>query len=270
MLRKLGFNPKTAEIEFMFAKFLEDDLVDTVELHEFLQMIEAKMAMGDDFEADIFKAFAALGHDEEETGICDFEVLREELFTWGEPFLDIEFVDFIRLATKEPKKNPPLNIEDGTFAYTRFVENMNNKDTRFSPEPINYFKLDQKTLCELANKKAAEEKAEQERKDEEKKLRDELRRQKLIADGLIGPDDPLPLKQVSTTEVTPPASSWIGMSAFNTLYVIYLHNSSERLHFLLLMNYSWPKKVCTFHLNILYVFRDTIYYHLYKYINIII
>lgn len=191
MLRKLGFNPKTAQIDYMFATFLEDDLVDTVEYFEFLKMIECKMQMGDDFEAAIFKAFAALGHDDEETGICDFEVLREELFEWGEPFLEIEFPDFIRLAIKD-KKNITLNLETGAFMYTKYVEYVNNKDQRFTPEPINFFKLDQKTLAAMAFAKAAEEKEEKERKEAERKLKDEFRRQKMIADGLIGPDDPLP------------------------------------------------------------------------------
>lgn len=188
MLRKVGLNPKTAEVNQLFEMFLEDELVDTVELHEWYQMIEAKMNMGDDFELAITKAMAALGHDDEDTGYVNFELFREELMTWGEPLQEIEFVDWIRLATKDKTYDP----ETGLFKILTFVENMNNKDQRFFKEPVNFFKLDQKTLAEMAIKKAAEEKAEQERKEAEKRARDEARRQRMIADGLIGPDDPLP------------------------------------------------------------------------------
>ncbi|XP_028174161.1 uncharacterized protein LOC135077113 [Ostrinia nubilalis] len=184
MLRKLGFNPKTAEIRQLFETFLEDEYVDTVEYHEWLFMIEAKMGWGDDFELAVTKAFAALGHDDDETGICDFELLREELMTWGEPFTEIEFVDWIRLAIKDKT----FNMEDGSFAYVKFIENMNNKDVRYAKEPINFFKLDQKTLAEMAMKKAQEEREEQERKDAEKRAREEAKRQKMIADGLLPPD----------------------------------------------------------------------------------
>lgn len=184
MLRKLGFNPKTAEIRQLFATFLEDEYVDTVEYHEWLFMIEAKMGWGDDFELAVTKAFAALSHDDEETGTCDFELLREELFTWGEPLQEIEFMDWIKLATKDKT----YNVELGTFCYTKFVENMNNKDERYVKEPINFFKLDQKVLAEMAMKKAVEEREEQERKEAEKKAREEAKRQKMIADGLLPPD----------------------------------------------------------------------------------
>lgn len=190
MLRKVGLNPKTTEIQKLFETFLEDELVDTVELHEWYQMIEAKMIMGDDFELAITKALAALGHDDEETGLVDFELLRTELMTWGEPLTEIEFADWIRMATRDKTYNP----ETGQLCILKFVENMNDKDDRFFKEPINYFKLDQKTLAEMAVKKAAEEKLEQEKKEAEKRARDEARRQKMIADGLIGPDDPLPVK----------------------------------------------------------------------------
>ncbi|XP_013192779.2 calmodulin [Amyelois transitella] len=184
MLRKLGFNPKTAEIKQLYVQFLEDDLVDTVEYHEWLFMIEAKMGWGDDFELAVTKAFAALAHDDEEVGLADFELLRTELENWGEPLQEIEFVDWIRLAIKDKT----FNVEDGTFNYVKFIENMNNKDHRYIKEPINFFKLDQKTLAEMAMKKAAEEKAEEERKEAEKKAREEARRQKMIADGLLPPD----------------------------------------------------------------------------------
>ncbi|KAG6460328.1 hypothetical protein O3G_MSEX011928 [Manduca sexta] len=106
MLRKLGFNPKGEEIKQLFVMFLEDDLVDTVEFFEWLFMVEAKMNWGDDFEAAILKAFAAIGHDDEETGFVDFEVLREELMTWGEPLSEIEFMDWIKLAMKDKTYNP--------------------------------------------------------------------------------------------------------------------------------------------------------------------
>ncbi|CAG9793694.1 unnamed protein product [Diatraea saccharalis] len=181
---KLGFNPKTAEIQQLFTMFLEDDLVDTVELHEWYQMIEAKMNWGDDFELAVTKAFAALGHDDDETGVCLLEVLKEELMSWGEPLSEIEFVDWVRLAIKDKT----FNIEDGSFLYTKFIENMNNKDDKYIKEPINFFKLDQKTLAEMAMKKAQEEKAEQEKKEAERRMREEARRQKMIADGLLPPD----------------------------------------------------------------------------------
>ncbi|CAG4950816.1 unnamed protein product [Colias eurytheme] len=184
MLRKLGFNPKTAEIKELFRLFLEDDLVDTVEYHEWLFMIEAKMNWGDDFELAVTKAFAALAHDDEEVGIADFELLREELTVWGEPLTEIEFVDWIKLAIKDKTYNP----EDGTFNYVKFIENMNAKDEKYIKEPINFFKLDQKTLAEMAMKKAQEEKAEQEKKEADRRAREEAKRQKMIADGLIPPD----------------------------------------------------------------------------------
>ncbi|KAJ8713273.1 hypothetical protein PYW07_013643 [Mythimna separata] len=200
MLRQIGLNPKTAEVNQLFKMFLEDDLVDTVELHEWYQMIEGKMNMGDDFELAITKAIAALGQDDEkETGFVDLEVLRTELMTWGEPLAEIEFADWIRLATKDKTYNP----ETGMLCILKFVENMNNRDVRFFKEPVNFFKFDQKTLAEMAIKKAAEEKAEQERKEAERRARDEARRQKLIADGVIGPDDPLPPRAAA---VPPPTS----------------------------------------------------------------
>ncbi|XP_075979035.1 uncharacterized protein LOC142978456 [Anticarsia gemmatalis] len=184
MLRRLGFNPKTAEVQSMFEQFLEDDLVDTVEFHEFLFMIEAKMGMGDDFEIGIVRAIRDLGHDDEETGFVDFETFREELMSWGEPLGEVEFMDWIKLAIKDKT----LNMEDGRFCYGKFIENMNNKDQRFFKEPVNFFKLDQKTLAEMAMKKAQEEKEEQERKEAEKRARDEARRQRMIAEGLLPPD----------------------------------------------------------------------------------
>ncbi|XP_068618660.1 uncharacterized protein [Battus philenor] len=184
MLRRLGFNPKGEEIKQLFEKFLEDDLVDTVEYHEWLFMIEAKSNWGDDFELAVTKAFADLGHDDEETGKVQLEVLREELMVWGEPLQDVEFVDFIKQATKDKTYNP----EDGSFNYVKFIENMNNKDTRYFKEPINFFKLDQKTLAEMAMKKAQEEREEQERKEAEKLAREEAKRQKMIQQGLILPD----------------------------------------------------------------------------------
>lgn len=184
MLRKLGFNPKTDEIKTLFATFLEDEFVDTVELHEWFFMIEAKMGWGDEFELAVNKAFAALVNDDTETGICDLELLREELFTWGEPLEELEFIDWVKLATKDKT----YNIETNGFCYTKFVENMNNKDVKYIKEPINFFKLDQKVLAEMANKKAAEERAEQEKKDADKKAREEAKRQRMIADGLLPPD----------------------------------------------------------------------------------
>ncbi|CAK1586441.1 unnamed protein product [Parnassius mnemosyne] len=181
MLRKLGFNPKGEEIRQLFQQFLEDDLVDTVEYHEWLFMIEAKMGWGDDFEMAVTKAFAALGHDDEETGVADLELLKEELMQWGEPLTDIEFVDFLRLATKDKTYNP----EDGKFNYVKFIENMNNKDEKFFKEPINFFKLDQKTLAEMAMKKVQEEKEEQAKMENERLAREEAKRQKMISQGLI-------------------------------------------------------------------------------------
>ena len=208
MLRKIGLNPKTAEVNKLFEMFLEDDLVDTVQLHEWYQMVEGKMIMGDDFELAITRALAALGHDDEETGFVDLELLKHELMTWGEPLSEVEFVDWLRLANRDKTYDP----ETGLFRILTFVENMNNRDERFFKEPINFFKLDQKTLAEMAIKKAAEEKAEAEKKEAERIARDEARRQRLIADGLIGPDDPLPPRVAkveaeatgeATAEVTP-------------------------------------------------------------------
>ncbi|XP_022127914.2 myosin light chain 1, skeletal muscle isoform [Pieris rapae] len=185
MLRKLGFNPKSHEIKELFKLFLEDDLVDTVEYHEFLFMIEAKMNWGDDFELAVTKAMAALAHDDEqEIGIADFETLREELTVWGEPLTEIEFVDWIKLSVKDKT----YNMEDGTLNYVKFIENMNAKDVKYIKEPINFYKLDQKTLAAMAIKKAQEEKEEQEKKDALNKAREEAKRQKMIADGLIPPD----------------------------------------------------------------------------------
>ncbi|XP_059050750.1 uncharacterized protein LOC131845677 [Achroia grisella] len=181
MLRKLGFNPKGEEIRQLFALFLEDEFVDTVEYHEWLFMIEAKMNWGDDFELAVTKAFAALGHDDEETGFADFELLRQELMTWGEPLTEIEFADWIKLAVKDKT----YNVEDGRICYPKFVENMNNKDERYAKEPINFFKLDQKTLAAMAMKKAQEEKEEQEKKVAERLAREEAKRLKMIADGLL-------------------------------------------------------------------------------------
>ncbi|CAH2257407.1 caltractin-like [Pararge aegeria] len=184
MLRKLGFNPKGAEIKELFKQFLEDEFVDTVEYHEWLFMIEAKMNWGDDFELAVTKAFADVGHDDEETGKVDLELLRQELMTWGEPLSEIEFTDWIRLAMKDKTYNP----EDGSFNYVKFIENMNAKDEKYTQEPINFFKLDQKTLAAMAMKKAQEEREEQERKEAEKRAREEAKRQRMIAEGLIPTD----------------------------------------------------------------------------------
>ncbi|XP_034831090.1 uncharacterized protein [Maniola hyperantus] len=184
MLRKLGFNPKGVEIKELFKLFLEDEYVDTVEYHEWLFMIESKMNWGDDFELAVTNAFADVGHDDEKTGKVDFELLREELMKWGEPLSEIEFVDWIKLAIKDKTFNP----EDGTFNYAKFIENMNAKDERYIQEPINFFKLDQKTLAAMAIKKAQEEKEEQEKKEAERRAREEAKRQKMIAEGLIPPD----------------------------------------------------------------------------------
>ncbi|XP_014362139.2 calmodulin-2 isoform X1 [Papilio machaon] len=184
MLRKLGFNPKGSEIKLLYEKFLEDEFVDTVEYFEWLFMIEAKINMGDDFELAVTKAMATLGHDDEETGITDLELLKEELMSWGEPLLEIEFVDFIKVATKN-KTFTPL---DGKFNYVKFIELMNNSDQKFFKEPINFFKLDQKTLAAMAMKKAQEEKEEEERKEAERLAKEEAKRQKLIQQGLILPD----------------------------------------------------------------------------------
>ncbi|XP_041987093.1 uncharacterized protein LOC121738894 [Aricia agestis] len=183
MLKKLGFNPKNYEIQELFRLFL-DEFAEFVEYHEWLQMLEAKMSWGDDYEAVVMRAFAFLGKDEEEKGICDFELIREELMKWGEPLEEIEFVDWLAVALR----NKTYNVEDKTIQYEKFIQIMNKKDTKYIPEPINYFKLDQKTLAEMAKKKAEEEREEQVRKEAEKIAREEARRQKMIADGLIQPD----------------------------------------------------------------------------------
>lgn len=184
MLRKLGFNPKTAEIKQLFLQFLEDDLVDTVELHEWYFMIEAKINWGDDFEAAVTESMKNLGHDDDNKKIVDFELLREELMIWGEPISEIEFKPMVKLATKDKTFNP----ETGLLMYEKFIENMIAKDMRFFPEPINFFKLDQKTLAEMAMKKAQEEREEAERKDAERRAREEAKRLRMIADGLLPPD----------------------------------------------------------------------------------
>ncbi|XP_063535287.1 uncharacterized protein LOC134745223 [Cydia strobilella] len=184
MLRKLGFNPKAEEVKEMFRLFLEDDLVDTVELHEWYFMIEAKLKWGDDIELVVTKAMQTLGQDEKETGLCDLELLKTELFTWGEPLVEEEFVDWVKLAMKDKT----YDVVTGGFNYVKFIENMNAKDERATKEPINYFKLDQKTLAAMAMKKAQEEKEEQEKKEAEKRAREEAKRQKMIADGLLPPD----------------------------------------------------------------------------------
>lgn len=186
MLRKLGFNPKPAEIKQLFVQFLEDDLVDTVELHEWYFMVEAKLGWGDDFEAAVIESIKNLGHDEGQDKKVILDVLKEELMNWGDPLTEIEFADWPKVATKDKC----YNIETGEFLYEKFVDIINNRDSqnRFIKEPINFFKLDQKTLAEMAMKKAQEEREETERKEAEKKARDEARRLRMIADGLLPPD----------------------------------------------------------------------------------
>lgn len=61
---------------------------------------------------------------------------------------------------------------------------------RFFAEPVNFFKLDQKTLAALAIAKAAEEKAEAERKEAERLAKEEQKRLRMIAQGLILEDQP--------------------------------------------------------------------------------
>ncbi|XP_049874499.1 calmodulin-like [Pectinophora gossypiella] len=187
MLRALGFNPKGQEIQELFKKFLEDEFVDTVDYHEWLFMIEAKLNWGDDFEAVVTKAMGFLGHDDEEEpkGIIKLDILREELMNWGETLNDLEFVDWPKIATKDKT----YVYETGDFNYVKFIENMNAKDTRFIAEPINYFKLDQRTLAAMAMQKALDEKAEIARREADRLLREEAKRQKMIADGLIVPDE---------------------------------------------------------------------------------
>lgn len=185
LLRKLGFNPKGAEIKELFKLFLEDEFVDTVEFHELLFMIEAKLNWGDDFEAVVTKAMAFLGQDhEDETGFTNIDILKQELMNWGEPLSEIEFADWPKIAIKEKT----LVFETGIFNYVKFIELMNAKDEKFIAEPINYFKLDQKTLAAMAMQKAMEEKAEIEKREAERKAREEAKRQKMIADGLLPPD----------------------------------------------------------------------------------
>lgn len=185
MLRKLGFNPKGAQIEQLFKLFLEDELVDTVEYHEWLFMIEAKMNWGDDFEREVTKAMAALGHDDEdESGFAELEVIKQELMTWGEPLSELEFSDWLKIANKDKVFMP----DTGLINYVKFIENMNAKDVKYIAEPINFFKLDQKTLAAMAMQKAMEEKAEIERREQERAAREEAKRQKMIADGLLPPD----------------------------------------------------------------------------------
>lgn len=186
MLRKLGFNPKPSEIQQLFVQILEDDLVDTVELHEWYFMIEAKMNWGDDFEAAVTESMKNLGHDDEGKKIVDLQLLKEELMNWGDVLNEVEVKALIKAAAKDKT----LNKETGEFLYEKFIDNMNAKDAefRFIKEPINYFKLDQKTLAEMAMKKAQEERAEAQRKEAERKAREEARRLKMIADGLLPPD----------------------------------------------------------------------------------
>ncbi|KAG7296260.1 hypothetical protein JYU34_021375 [Plutella xylostella] len=190
MLRKLGFNPKGAEIQQLFAQFLEDELVDTVEYHEFLFMIEAKMNWGDDFEYVVMQAMAVLADDKQEAKVTNLDLIKEELQKWGEPLTDVEFSDWIRLATRDKT----YDIQTGSFLYEKFIDNMNTKDAayKFLKEPINYFKLDQKTLAALAQAKAQKEKEEENQRLAVKALKDEARRLKMIADGLLPEGAALP------------------------------------------------------------------------------
>lgn len=81
-------------------------------------------------EAVVTEAMAALGHDDEEQKIVDLELLKTELMTWGEPLEEIEFRDWIKLAAKDKT----YDVSSGGFAYEKFIENMNAKDSRYVVE----------------------------------------------------------------------------------------------------------------------------------------
>lgn len=117
-------------------------------------------------------------------GFVDIEILREELSNWGEPLQEIEFVDLPKVATKEKL----LVFETGQLNYPKFIERMNEKDVKFVKEPINFWKLDQKTLAAMAMEKAMAEAAEMEKREAERKAREEAKRQRMIEQGLILPD----------------------------------------------------------------------------------
>lgn len=118
-------------------------------------------------------------------GFIDIEILREELQNWGEPITEIEFVDLPKVALKEKL----LVFETGILTYPKFIERMNEKDDKFVKEPINFWKLDQKTLAAMALEKAMEERAEMEKREADRKAREEAKRQRMIEQGLIIPDE---------------------------------------------------------------------------------
>lgn len=98
---------------------------------------------------------------------------------------EIEFVDLPKIATKEKL----LVFETGILTYPKFIERMNERDVKFLKEPVNFWKLDQKTLAAMAMEKAMEERAEMEKREAERKAREEAKRQRMIEQGLILPDD---------------------------------------------------------------------------------
>ncbi|GBP84858.1 Calmodulin [Eumeta japonica] len=166
MLRKVGFNPSPADLEKLFEMFVENKEDDFIELHQWFFMVEAKMKMPDTLEFYVMEACRYLGHDDKKTGVIDVKVLRKELMSWGERLGEDEFAPWIPQCRKEKL----LNNKTGEFFYIKFIDVMNSKDHKFFPEPMNYWKLDQRTLAELARKKAEEERAEQKRLEEERRL----------------------------------------------------------------------------------------------------
>lgn len=98
---------------------------------------------------------------------------------------EIEFVDLPKIATKEKL----LVFETGILTYPKFIETMNERDVKFLKEPVNFWKLDQKTLAAMAMEKAMEERAEMEKREADRKAKEEAKRQRMIEQGLILPDD---------------------------------------------------------------------------------
>ncbi|KAI5645784.1 hypothetical protein NE865_02054 [Phthorimaea operculella] len=187
MLRFIGFNPKGAEMEEIFKKFLEDDLVEFIELHTWYFIIEAKKNMRDDVEHEVTLAMGFLGHDDEEkpTEIVNMDTLHQELMEWGEPLTEAEFADWPKVA----QKDKTYSLETNELLYVKFIENMNKKDVRFLPEPINYFKLDQRQLAALAMEKAAAERDVIRQREEDRMMREMAKRQRMVEQGLLQPED---------------------------------------------------------------------------------
>ncbi|KAJ2954817.1 hypothetical protein O0L34_g3128 [Tuta absoluta] len=199
MLRFIGFNPKGHEIEEILKKFLEDEISEFVELHTWYFIIEAKKNMRDDVEHDVTIAMGFLGKDDEEkpTEIIKLDTLHQELMEWGEPLTDAEFMDWPKVA----QKDKTYSLETNDFQYVKFIENMNKKDVKFTPEPINYFKLDQRQLAALAMEKATLEREVIKQREEERLIKEMAKRQRMVEQGLLQPEDLDKMPTVSNYKV---------------------------------------------------------------------